>query len=372
LLGPRQTGKTTLLAALPAAIRVSLVEPRVRQRYERDPSLFGAEVRALSDRRPLVVLDEVQRVPALMDVAQGLIDDRRAQLVLTGSSARKLKRGRDVNLLPGRVVSLRLDPLTLEEDSRASLSDLLTLGALPGIRTEPSRADRSEDLRSYVESYLEEEVRQEALVKQLAPFSRFLELAALESGRIANFRAIASDIGVSAPTVAAYYEILVDCLVAERIEPITESTTRKRLTKSARFLFFDLGVRREAANEGPRLGQHRLGELFEQLVGLELIRLGRLHRPGSRLRFWRAPEGPEVDWVVEHHGVYVPVEVKWTDRPRPEDAKHVATFLAEHRQARQGFVVCRVPRPLRLTKTITAVPWQSLAEAGGAVFDALG
>lgn len=159
MLGPRQTGKTTLLAALPAAIRVSLVEPRVRQRYERDPSLFGAEVRALSDRRPLVVLDEVQRVPALMDVAQGLIDDRRAQLVLTGSSARKLKRGRDVNLLPGRVVSLRLDPLTLEEDSRASLSDLLTLGALPGIRTEPSRADRSEDLRSYVESYLEEEVR---------------------------------------------------------------------------------------------------------------------------------------------------------------------------------------------------------------------
>lgn len=144
-------------------------------------------------------------------------------------------------------------------------------------------------------------------MKQLAPFSRFLELAALESGRIANFRAIASDIGVSAPTVAAYYEILVDCLVAERIEPITESTTRKRLTKSARFLFFDLGVRREA-NEGPRLGQHRLGELFEQLVGLELIR-GRLHRPGSRLRFWRAPEGPEVDSVVEHHGVYVPVEV---------------------------------------------------------------
>lgn len=371
LLGPRQTGKTTLLASLSADLRLSLVEPRMRQRYEKDPSLLSAEVRALGKRRPLVILDEVQRVPALMDVAQTLIDERRAQLVLTGSSARKLKRGRDVNLLPGRVVSLRLDPLVLEEHAPTSLENALVMGALPGVRLEPDAADQSEDLRSYVETYLEEEVRQEALVKQLAPFERFLELAALESGRIANYSAIAQDIGASGPTVASYYEILLDCLVAERVEPITNSHTRKRLTKSSKFLLFDLGVRREAANEGPRLGRERLGELFEQFVGLELIRSCRLHRAGARLRFWRVPEGPEVDWVIEHHGRYVPIEVKWTDRPRIEDARHVATFLAEYRQARVGFVVCRTPRAVALSDTITALPWQSLAASDGPVLAAL-
>src|SRR5207302_1251081 len=114
------------------------------------------------------------------------------------------------------------------------------------------------------------------------------------------------------PTIASYYQILVDCLVAERVDPISQSSTRKRLTKSSKYLVFDLGVRREAANEGTRLGRDRLGELFEQLVGLELVRLCRLYRAGARLRFWRDPEGPEVDWVLEHHGRYVPIEVKWT------------------------------------------------------------
>lgn len=369
LLGPRQTGKTTLLSAVDADLRVTLIEPRVRQRYEKDPSLLGEEIRALPRKKPLVIVDEVQRVPALMDVAQALIDEGRAKLILTGSSARKLKRGRDINLLPGRVVALRLDPLTLAEHMPASLSEALTAGALPAIRLERDEADRSEDLRSYVETYLEEEIRQEAIVKQLAPFARFLELAALESGRIANFSAIAQDIGVSAPTIASYYEILLDCLVAERVEPITHSTTRKRLTKSAKFLYFDLGVRREAANEGTRLGRERLGDLFEQFVGLELIRSCRLHRPGARLRFWRVHEGPEVDWVIEHHGRYVPIEVKWTDRPRIDDAKHLATFLAEYKQARAGFIVCRTPRPVALSERITALPWQNLRD--GPVLDSL-
>lgn len=371
LLGPRQTGKTTLLSDLDADLRISLIEPRVRQRYEKDPSLLGGEVRALSSARPLVIIDEVQRVPTLMDVAQALIDDRRAILVLTGSSARKLKRGHDLNLLPGRVVSLRLDPLTLEEHEPTSLADALVMGSLPAIRVEQNDDDRSEDLRSYVEAYLEEEVRQEALVKQLAPFARFLELAALESGRIANFSAIAQDIGVSAPTIASYYEILVDCLVAERVDAITQSATRKRLTKRSKYLMFDLGVRREAAGEGTRLGRDRLGELFEQFVGLELIRACRLHRPGAQLKYWRVPEGPEVDWVVDHHGRYVPVEVKWTDRPTLADAKHVATFLDEYRQARKGFVVCRTPRPVRLADRITAIPWQNLRQQGGLIIDAL-
>jgi predicted AAA+ superfamily ATPase len=371
LLGPRQTGKTTLLASVAADLRVSLVEPRARQRYEKDPSLLNAEILALGKKRPLVIVDEVQRVPDLMDVFQHLIDQRVAQLILTGSSARRLKRGHATNLLPGRVVSLRLDPLTLGEHFPRSLQDLLTQGALPAVRLEEHERDRDEDLRSYVETYLEEEVRQEALVRKMAPFGRFLELAALESGQVTNFAAIAQDIGVSAPTVAQYYEILVDCLVAERIEPITRSRTRKRLTKSAKHLFFDLGVRREAAGEGSRLGPVRLGELFEQAVALELIRVCRLYHPAARVRFWRDPEGPEVDWVLEHQGAFVPIEVKWTDHPKGGDAKHLMTFMAEYPEARRAFVVCRTPRAMTLADNVTALPWEVLRQPENPILAAL-
>ena len=371
LLGPRQTGKTTLLAGLSADLAIELIEPRERQRFEKDPSVLRDEVLGLGKKRPLVIVDELQRVPELMDVAQGLIDKNQAQFVLTGSSARKLKRQRDINLLPGRVVSLRLDPLTLEESAPESLTEALTDGALPGIRCQRFADDREQDLRSYVETYLEEEVRQEALVKRMAPFSRFLELAALESGKIANFNRIAADVGASPPTVHGYYELLVDCLVAERVEPITRSATRRKLTKSNRYLLFDLGVRRLAAGEGARLGRERLGELFEQMIGLELIRLCRSHAAGAKLRFWRDPDGPEVDWVVEHKGQFLPVEVKWSERPTNADARHLRVFLDEHPTARAGLIVCRCARPLAIDSRITAVPWQSLADPAQTFLGAL-
>ena len=362
LLGPRQTGKTTLLRQLSPDLSLELIEPRERQRFEKDPSLLRDEIEGLGKKRPLVIVDEVQKVPELMDVAQGMIDKGRAQFVLTGSSARKLKRHGNINLLPGRVVSLRLDPLTLEENLPRTLLEVLIDGSLPAIRTERVGPNREQDLRSYVETYLEEEVRQEALVKRIAPFERFLELAGLESGKISNFSRIASDVGVSSPTVQSYYELLVDCLVAERVEPITRSATRKKLTKSSRYLLFDMGVRRLAAGEGDRLGRERLGELFEQMIGLELIRLCRSHAPSAKLHFWRDPEGPEVDWVVAHQGRYVPIEVKWSERPVAADARHLQVFLDEYPNAKKGFIVCRCVRPLAIDRRITAVPWQSLAD----------
>ncbi|MBN2359052.1 MAG: ATP-binding protein [Deltaproteobacteria bacterium] len=372
LLGPRQTGKTTLLGSLPADLTIALAEPRERQRFERDPSLLRDQVLALGKRRPLVVIDEVQKVPELLDSAQILIDEGRVQLVMTGSSARKLRRQGGVNLLPGRVVNLRLDPLTFEENLPPTLTEALVDGALPAIRDQRAARDREEDLRSYVETYLEEEVRQEALVKRMAPFGRFLELAALESGHIVNFSAVASDIGVSAPTVQGYYEILVDCLVAERIDPIVRSATRKKLTRSSRYLLFDLGVRRLAAGEGDRLGPERLGELFEQLVGVELLRLGRLRSSRIRLRFWRDPDGPEVDWVVERQGRFFPIEVKWSERPNSSDARHLSVFLDEHDRASRGFIVCRCPRPLQIDDRVVAVPWQSLADPKSTLRRAVG
>ena len=367
LLGPRQTGKTTLLAGLGADLRISLVSPGVRQRYERDPSLLAGEIRALTPstrgkKKPLVTVDEVQKVPDLMDVGQDLIDRGEAQFVFTGSSARKLRRGREINLLPGRVVALHLDPLTIEESRPGSLEEVLLFGSLPAIRTINKRQDKEADLASYVETYLEEEVRQEALVRNVGAFGRFLELAGQESGRIANYSRISQDVGVSSVTIQAYYEILCDCLVAERVEPVTGSTSRKKLTKSSRFLLFDLGVRRLAAGEGTRLHPTRMGELFEQFVGLEIIRLARLRGRGSRLRFWRDPDGPEVDWVFEREGRYTPIEVKLTDRPALADARHLLVFMQEYK-AKEGLLFCTSPRAVRLNKTVTAFPWQDLPAA---------
>jgi predicted AAA+ superfamily ATPase len=367
LLGPRQTGKTTLVGELGADLAVSLASPSVRQRYERDPSTLADEIgaiRAQAPRRPLplVVIDEVQKVPALMDVGQDLIDRRQARFVFTGSSARKLRCGRELNLLPGRVVALRLDPLTLEERPASSLDEVLLDGALPAIRLTEDSADREADLRSYVETYLEEEVRQEALVRNVGAYGRFVELAAREAGRIANYSRISQDVGVSSVTIQSYYDILCDCLIAERVEPVTRSASRKKLTKSSRFLLFDTGVARAAAREGRRLPLSRRGELFEQFIGIEAVRFCRLHAPDARLRFWRDPDGPEVDWVIEHPGGLLPIEVKLGDRPTERDTRHLHVFLEEY-GGRQGLVVCSAPRPLRLTRMVTAVPWQDLPRA---------
>jgi predicted AAA+ superfamily ATPase len=364
LLGARQTGKTTLVQRLPAQLRLSLVPPDVRLRYERDPGLLRREIEALADVKasepPLVILDEVQKVPELLDAAQDLIDRKVARFVLTGSSARKLRHRSKINLLPGRVSVFYLDPLSLQEYAPRTLEEALLDGSLPGIVQVRNAADREQDLTAYVTTYLEEEVRAEAVVRNLGSFARFLELAAAESGGIVNFRGLASDIGVAHTTIAAYYRILEDCLIAQRIEPLTASTTRKKLTRSDKHLFFDLGVRRLAAREGRRILPSRWGALFEQFVGLELARWSRARGAGARLRFWRDPDGPEVDWVVDREGEYTPFEVKWSDRPEARDARHLNCFLNEYPTAGRGYVVCRAPRKMKLGERIFAVPWQDL------------
>ena len=364
LLGPRQTGKTTLLAPLEPDLTLNFLRPEVRQRYERTPDILASELGSLSPRtgrsRPLIGLDEVQRVPELMNVVQDLIDRRLAQFILTGSSARKLRRGPHVNLLPGRLVPLRLDPFCLEEREPRSLEEALVYGSLPAIALASDDASREEDLQAYTTLYLEEEVRSEALVRNLGQFSRFLELAALESGGISHFRGIAQELGVHHTTVSSYYEILEDCLIAERVEPLTESRTRKKLTKSPRYLFFDLGVRRAAAAEGPRLSGRVRGSLFEQFVGLEILRGARQASGKTQLRFWKDPEGPEVDWIIMTEDRWLPVEVKWSETPTARDARHLQKFLEEYPSARDAVVVCRAPRRMQILPKVTAVPWQEI------------
>ena len=267
-----------------------------------------------------------------------------------------------MNLLPGRVSVFKLDPFNLEEFPAKDLKERLLWGSLPGILSVERSSDRETDLESYVTTYLEQEVRAEAVVRNLGDFAKFLELAASESGSIVNLRKLSQEIGVSHTTIGAYYQILEDCLIAERIEPLTHSKTRKKLTKSVKYLFFDLGVRRLAAREGPMLSRDAMGRLFEQFVGLELLRSTHAKNQATRIRFWRDPDGPEVDWVIDDEGMYTPIEVKWTDKPNASDTRHLQVFLSEYRSARAGYLVCQVPRKIRLSDGVTALPWQSLGE----------
>jgi len=366
LFGARQTGKTTLVSRLEPQLSISFIRPDVRHRYEKAPSLLAGEVEALSSGSagglPLVILDEVQKVPEILDVVQDLIDRRVALFLLTGSSARKLRRHAQANLLPGRVTVLHLDGFGLQEWPHESLESRLLDGALPGIVGIGNLQDREEDLSAYVTTYLEEEIRAEAAVRHLGSFARFLELAAAESGGIVNLRKLASEIGVAHTTIASYYQILEDCLIAERIESLSTSATRKKLTRTDRFLFFDLGVRRLAAREGRQPPREQWGKLFEQFVGLELLKYFRAQRSRVKVRFWRDPDGPEVDWVLDCEGVYVPIEVKWTDSPETSDARHLHCFLSEYPTAGQGYIVCRVPRKTKISEQVTALPWQTFLE----------
>ncbi|MEX5213700.1 MAG: DUF4143 domain-containing protein [Nitrospiraceae bacterium] len=237
------------------------------------------------------------------------------------------------------------------------LESRLAHGALPGI-VASDEPDRIELLRAYSHIHLEEEIRREALVRDWGAFVRFLQLAARESGQILNYAAISQETGISQPTVKSYYQLLEDMFVGFQIRAFGKSP-RKNLVSTPKFLFFDLGVRHTAAGLSPSLDLARAnpGPLFEQWVGIELwIRLQYLGKGG--LFYQRTRGGAEVDYIFEYKGCLTPIEVKWTEQPSLSDTRHLLTFLDEHpRQARQGYLICRCPRPLRLHDKIMALPW---------------
>ncbi|MBB70879.1 MAG: hypothetical protein CMF50_00585 [Legionellales bacterium] len=370
LLGPRQTGKSTLLVEqITTNLEYSFLEADVRRRYETNPELLLGELKAyrtLNDNtaKPLVYIDEIQKIPAIMDTIQYAIDQKLANFVLTGSSARKLKHNREnieLNLLPGRVIELRMDALSVLEMSPQMLdiNDLLLNGSLPEIIQQKNASDKEELLNSYVNIYLEEEVRAEALVRNLASFSRFLTYAAIGAGKETNINKLSEELGLSRHTLNEYYRILMDCLVVNRVEPLTKSPSRRRLTKAVKYLFFDLGVRRIAAGEGLRLPQKYYGDLFEQFVGNEIVKLIHLFLPQAKLKYWHDHAGPEVDYVIEFNRQYIPIEVKWTETPSRSDARHVFKFMDEYDCMTPGYIVCRTPKPVQLADNVIAVGWGS-------------
>ncbi len=363
LLGPRQTGKTTLAEKFEYDLQINFLSTRVRQAYERDPDLLIKEVHALRQTKiPKVLIDEVQKVPEIMDPIQLLIDKKKAQFFITGSSARKLKQQSDINLLPGRVISFRLDGFSSEEFEQKKIEESLYYGSLPGVALTADSSSKEELLQTYVEVYLEEEIRKEARLKKLPDFYRFLQHAAAQAGHVCSYSSIAQDIGVSHVTVKSYYEILESTMIADRIDPLVISQTRKKLIKSPRYLFFDMGVRRLAAQEGVDQPQVHMGHLLEQWVGLEIQKYIRNHKSKASLHFWQDPERAEVDWVINVEKNYIPIEVKLTSNPQEKDCKHLLTFQQEYPCKHGAYLVSTIPRPQKMKSGVHMIPWQNLTQ----------
>lgn len=371
LLGPRQTGKTTLLEhQVRADISYTFLEATTRREFELEPDNLIKKVKAFrqlraSEKIPTVLIDEVQKVPGIMDAVQYVIDKQLAKFILTGSSARKLKRSNhDVNMLPGRVIELRMESLNIleMENNLPDLEALLINGSLPEIILTEDDVAKERLLTSYVNIYLEEEVRAEALVRNLAHFSRFLKCAAIDSGKPVNVNNLSEEIGVSRNTINEYYQILEDCLIADRIEPVLTTTSRRRLAKAAKYLFFDLGVRRIAAGEGFRLPEKFYGELFEQFIGLEVLKILRVYAPQARLCYWKNHDGPEVDYVIEYNRQFLPIEVKYTKKPSKGDVRHLRIFMNDYECMLPALVVCRVSEPIEIDENIIAVNWRQVSD----------
>jgi Predicted ATPase (AAA+ superfamily) len=305
LFGPRQTGKTTLVRSrYPEAWYVNLLFEEVFFQYSAEPGLFRRQAIEQITRqgKKTVVIDEVQRIPELLNDVQALIDSHPdIRFVLTGSSARKLKR-KGVNLLAGRAVERRLFPYVQQEMGDGfSLDAVLRFGSLPSIFGKDPETSK-DLLMAYVNTYLREEIRQEGLIRNLGAFSRFLDIAASQNSELVSFSDMARECGISSHTIKSYYEVLEDTMIAFPLQAWSKSA-RKRMVTHPRYYFFDLGVvnalnRRLSAELDPRTK----GRIFETFIVVELHRHLHYSHSEARLFFWRTSGGAEVDLVVEKHG----------------------------------------------------------------------
>ncbi len=331
LFGPRGTGKTTWLRAmLPDALWVDLLLDRDLVRLTRDPARFGEQVEALP-AGSWVVVDEVQRLPALLDQVQHLLvrHPRRHRFALTGSSARRLRR-EQANLLAGRAINRRFFPLTAGElGADFDVDAVLRFGTLPGVQIERSPATRADVLEAYAENYLTQEIRHEAVVKRLDSFTRFLEVAALANAQVTNVSALARDAGVARPTVQGYFEILVDTLVGFWL-PAWRPRAKVKEVAHPKFYFFDPGAARALAGRAREpVGPEERGALLETYLLHELRAWLERSRGSGQLAYWRTPSGSEVDFIWSRGSTRVGIEVKATKRWRREDAAPLAELLRE-------------------------------------------
>jgi uncharacterized protein len=344
LWGPRQTGKSTLLkAAYPDALWVDLLKSDEYRVFLQNPE----RLREVLDARPAtrqVVIDEIQKVPQLLDEVHWLHENRNVRFALCGSSARKVKRGA-ANLLGGRAVRYELHGLTAAEiGARFDLNRALNHGYLPNIYLS-ERARRLLD--SYVADYLKEEIAAEGVVRALPVFSEFLDLAALSDTQLVNYSTIARDCGVSSPSIKGYFEVLVDTLLGRWL-PAYKKRPKRRVIGAPKFYFADVGVVNRLAKRGRiEAGSELFGKAFENWVFHELIAHNAYTEAFAQLSYWRLASGIEVDFII--NDMEIAIEAKATAKVTSDHLRGLRALIEDHRRVQRRVVVC-LERTARTTE----------------------
>lgn len=360
LFGPRQTGKSTFVKALlgPKDLYIDLLPQRSFLNYVKNPGRLREEIRAHleTNKKFICVIDEIQKIPILLDEVHELIESTDIQFILTGSSARKLRRG-GANLLAGRAYTYHLFPLTFKEiGKKFNLEKALRIGTLP-ILWKHTEEDYREFFRSYTETYLKEEVAAEGLVRNIGPFSQFLDIVAANDGEIVNFSNIARECSVSVKTVQQYYQILQDTFLAFKL-PAWQRSPRKRLVAHPRYYLFDPGVTNSLAHTFDEpLNQKVRGRRFEQFVITQILAFIHYNRLDYQLFHWRTNHGAEVDLLIcQGQRIIYAVEIKSSQNIVKESLHGLRSFLSVHPDV-PVFVVGHNQKPRKLSDSITLMNW---------------
>ncbi len=350
LLGPRQTGKTSLIRhSLKGARVYDLLDTSIYLALSHRPERISEE---LTPQDRVVVIDEIQRLPELLNEVHRLVEERGIRFLLTGSSARKLRRG-GVNLLGGRARTKHLHPLTYRElGVRFDLVRAVERGLIPSIYFSD---DPRADLRAYAGSYLQQEIVAEGVTRNVPAFSRFLKVAALCNGTIVNFTNVANDAQVARTTVYEYFEILKDTLVLHELPAWRKSKKRKPLA-SSKYHFFDVGVVGALQGREFRPGTPEFGEAFETYFMHELLSYSD-YVSGEPLSYWRSTSGFEVDFIIGDHTA---VELKAKENLSPQDVKPLLA-LAEEKKLKRYLCVSLEPRPRQFGR-VTAIPFREFLD----------
>lgn len=332
LFGARQTGKSTILRQqFPQSIYIDLLDNSVKERYRRRPSLLYEALMEKAEGT-LVIIDEIPEVPDLLNEVHRLIVEKKLVFILCGSSARKLKR-KGHNTLGGRAFPVYLYPFVSSEIPDFDIDRAVTYGMIPPhyLAKNPSRL-----LASYIDIYLKEEIKEEALVRNLDAFHRFLEVAALTDGEIVNNNNIAQDCGVHATTVNAYFDILEDTLMGYRI-PAFRKVMKRRLMQAPKFYYFDIGVANHLLHRKQLVrGTPEYGHAFEHFVIQELYAWLHYTHSDETLSYWRTYTGLEVDAVIGD--AKVAIEIKSVEEVLAKHLKGLKAFGEEHPQSRKIIV----------------------------------
>ncbi len=369
LFGPRQTGKSTLLKnqfVSNNTLYYDLLKTDVYRNLLARPEVFRNEVTAALNSKELshVIIDEVQKVPSLLDEIHSLVEsDARCFFILSGSSSRKLKRSQ-ANMLAGRAWTFQLYPFSyMELKDNFDLISALKYGTLPVIYLSADEDEKRETLRSYVDTYIKEEIEIEANIRNLSGFLRFLPIAAHQNGELVNYANIARESGVSHHTVREYYKILEDTLLGFFLLPYGKSV-RKRMIQHPKFYLFDPGIVTAISNRlrvDLQENSFEFGKAFEHFFLLEITRLNHYHRLDLDLSFYRTERGAEVDCIIETPaGKKIALEIKASTHPSSSMLTGLKSFKEKVSTARL-VLACRVERP-QVIKDVTVLPWQEALE----------